>query len=95
MNQCRTMLVGSKRLQLAPASTTCPSAGSKFLIISICSRSSFDRKFNAKKTWTETTLFRRKISLGHLKQKRQVRAGEASSCQHYRSLNNESCARQN
>jgi hypothetical protein len=55
------------------------------LIISICSRSSFDRKFNAKKTWTETTLFCRKISLGHLKQKRQVRAGEASSCQHYRS----------
>jgi hypothetical protein len=30
------------------------------LIISICSRSSFDRKFTAKKTWTATALFRRK-----------------------------------
>ena len=49
VNQCRTMLVGSKRLQLAPASTTCPSAGSKFLIISICSRSSFDCKSTAKR----------------------------------------------
>jgi hypothetical protein len=30
------------------------------LIISICSRSSFDRKFTAKKTGTATALFRRK-----------------------------------
>ena len=60
MSQCRTMLVGSKRPLLAAAATASPSADSKVLITEICSRSSFDRKFVAKKTCTATALFCRK-----------------------------------
>src|SRR6476660_231289 len=60
VSQCRTMLVGSKRALLAAAFTASPSADSKVLIIAICSRSSFDRKFTAKKTSTAAALFCRK-----------------------------------
>jgi hypothetical protein len=54
------MRVGSKRPLLAAAATASPSADSKVLITEICSRSSFDRKFVAKKTCTATALFCRK-----------------------------------
>jgi hypothetical protein len=51
---------GVDRPLLAAAVTASPSADSKVLIIEICSRSSFDRKFVAKKTCTARALFCRK-----------------------------------
>jgi hypothetical protein len=54
------MLVGSKRPLFAAASTASPSAVSKFLIMAICSRSSFDVSSLPKKNCTATILFHRK-----------------------------------